>query len=139
MIAHLFDLIYFFLCFFNDRAPPEIYTYVHTLSLHDALPISRLQHRGAAHPCRGYRRCRADRPHPARRPGLSHGAVRAVRSHRAGYFPCGDGVGVSRSEEHTSELQSLMRISYAVFCLKKNIRNTTISERSIKAITKQTR
>src|SRR3546814_2380824 len=29
------------------------------------------------------------------------------------------GVGVQRSEEHTSELQSLMRISYAVFCLKK--------------------
>src|SRR3546814_16712894 len=29
-------------------------------------------------------------------------------------------VGVIRSEEHTSELQSLMRISYAVFCLKKN-------------------
>src|SRR3546814_1655596 len=27
--------------------------------------------------------------------------------------------GTSRSEEHTSELQSLMRISYAVFCLKK--------------------
>src|SRR3546814_8769126 len=35
---------------------------------------------------------------------------------------------VDRSEEHTSELQSLMRISYAVFCLKKkknNIQNTT--------------
>src|SRR3546814_2272911 len=32
--------------------------------------------------------------------------------------------GVFRSEEHTSELQSLMRISYAVFCLKKkNIKN----------------
>src|SRR3546814_7872161 len=34
-----------------------------------------------------------------------------------------------RSEEHTSELQSLMRISYAVFCLKKNKKkntNTTI-------------
>src|SRR3546814_1994984 len=29
-----------------------------------------------------------------------------------------------RSEEHTSELQSLMRISYAVFCLKKKIKNT---------------
>src|SRR3546814_2515031 len=29
------------------------------------------------------------------------------------------GHGDSRSEEHTSELQSLMRISYAVFCLKK--------------------
>src|SRR3546814_4249585 len=36
----------------------------------------------------------------------------------------------SRSEEHTSELQSLMRISYAVFCLKKknqNTKKTTIS------------
>src|SRR3546814_10106736 len=30
-----------------------------------------------------------------------------------------------RSEEHTSELQSLMRISYAVFCLKHKIQNTT--------------
>src|SRR3546814_7396107 len=30
-----------------------------------------------------------------------------------------DSVAASRSEEHTSELQSLMRISYAVFCLKK--------------------
>src|SRR3546814_10531869 len=31
----------------------------------------------------------------------------------------GIGGGAGRSEEHTSELQSLMRISYAVFCLKK--------------------
>src|SRR3546814_5242328 len=31
----------------------------------------------------------------------------------------------ARSEEHTSELQSLMRISYAVFCLKKNTLTTT--------------
>src|SRR3546814_5549303 len=30
----------------------------------------------------------------------------------------------ARSEEHTSELQSLMRISYAVFCLKKNQKTT---------------
>src|SRR3546814_10286974 len=30
----------------------------------------------------------------------------------------------TRSEEHTSELQSLMRISYAVFCLKKKKKNT---------------
>src|SRR3546814_1988293 len=30
-----------------------------------------------------------------------------------------DKIGYERSEEHTSELQSLMRISYAVFCLKK--------------------
>src|SRR3546814_7109816 len=35
--------------------------------------------------------------------------------------PAGTGTGPPRSEEHTSELQSLMRISYAVFCLKKNI------------------
>src|SRR3546814_6237681 len=33
-------------------------------------------------------------------------------------------VVVGRSEEHTSELQSLMRISYAVFCLKTNNKNT---------------
>src|SRR3546814_5864977 len=32
-----------------------------------------------------------------------------------------------RSEEHTSELQSLMRISYAVFCLKKKKTHTTVS------------
>src|SRR3546814_7072147 len=31
-----------------------------------------------------------------------------------------EGEDMGRSEEHTSELQSLMRISYAVFCLKKN-------------------
>src|SRR3546814_5181250 len=34
-----------------------------------------------------------------------------------------DADGVGRSEEHTSELQSLMRISYAVFCLKKKKTN----------------
>src|SRR3546814_3763832 len=32
--------------------------------------------------------------------------------------------GLIRSEEHTSELQSLMRISYAVFCLKKKIKQS---------------
>src|SRR3546814_5124913 len=32
---------------------------------------------------------------------------------------------IARSEEHTSELQSLMRISYAVFCLKKKNKNNT--------------
>src|SRR3546814_6001782 len=36
-----------------------------------------------------------------------------------------------RSEEHTSELQSLMRISYAVVCLKKNILNIYITITSI--------
>src|SRR3546814_1388635 len=35
------------------------------------------------------------------------------------------GTFIRRSEEHTSELQSLMRISYAVFCLKKKINKDT--------------
>src|SRR3546814_9426485 len=38
---------------------------------------------------------------------------------------------VERSEEHTSELQSLMRISYAVFCLKKKKKNTEIDTSNI--------
>src|SRR3546814_3156680 len=37
-----------------------------------------------------------------------------------------DVVATVRSEEHTSELQSLMRISYAVFCLKKKIIKTIV-------------
>src|SRR3546814_3041979 len=48
---------------------------------------------------RGQRRCQADGAEP-RRLG-------------------GNEIESERSEEHTSELQSLMRISYAVFCLKK--------------------
>src|SRR3546814_9905927 len=36
---------------------------------------------------------------------------------------------VRRSEEHTSELQSLMRISYAVFCLKKKTTNENLISR----------
>src|SRR3546814_2296770 len=43
---------------------------------------------------------------------------------------CEPGVGAAhRSEEHTSELQSLMRISYAVFCLKKKKTNNTKSNK----------
>src|SRR3546814_2518162 len=38
---------------------------------------------------------------------------------QVGHRPGRDGLPALRSEEHTSELQSLMRISYAVFCLKK--------------------
>src|SRR3546814_2672986 len=40
-----------------------------------------------------------------------------------------------RSEEHTSELQSLMRISYAVFCLKKKIDNNIHLEVFVGSIT----
>src|SRR3546814_10476014 len=48
--------------------------------------------------------------------GAVHGGIRRP--------PLGGGrAGGGRSEEHTSELQSLMRISYAVFCLKKKTEN----------------
>src|SRR3546814_9160510 len=43
--------------------------------------------------------------------------IRCAR--RAQYKPAAAASAGHRSEEHTSELQSLMRISYAVFCLKK--------------------
>src|SRR3546814_5695686 len=62
--------------------------------------------------------------HPARR-SASHTCARTTCGPPSAY--------VARSEEHTSELQSLMRISYAVFCLKKkkkqllNINNNNIS------------
>src|SRR3546814_7579627 len=42
-----------------------------------------------------------------------------------------------RSEEHTSELQSLMRISYAVFCLKKKNKQTQNKSKNLKTITRQ--
>src|SRR3546814_2105860 len=47
------------------------------------------------------------------------GAIEEDRLHLA-FQPL---IELSRSEEHTSELQSLMRISYAVFCLKKKRKN----------------
>src|SRR3546814_9658282 len=40
---------------------------------------------------------------------------------------------LTRSEEHTSELQSLMRISYAVFCLKKQKKNIQTNRKQEKA------
>src|SRR3546814_18572078 len=64
-------------------------------------------------------------PKDARHPyaGVLHPQL--VRAHlpdaRHPVVPVGAGHG--RSEEHTSELQSLMRISYAVFCLKKKKNN----------------
>src|SRR3546814_9373901 len=45
--------------------------------------------------------------------GIAVGIGGARDGHHRRHF------GIARSEEHTSELQSLMRISYAVFCLKK--------------------
>src|SRR3546814_4390580 len=65
----------------------------------------------------------------ARRIGADHAIVELdpLLIKRDQHLPCVGGEGVSvknRSEEHTSELQSLMRSSYAVFCLKKK-KNTT--------------
>src|SRR3546814_2865565 len=51
--------------------------------------------------------------------------VRALAIEKTRAIEEADGDG--RSEEHTSELQSLMRISYAVFCLKKKNNNTIIT------------
>src|SRR3546814_8074861 len=48
--------------------------------------------------------------------GLAEAAVESARKWTFHTPSTGD---LARSEEHTSELQSLMRISYAVFCLKK--------------------
>src|SRR3546814_15056883 len=50
-----------------------------------------------------------------------YGAIRAA-VYAIGGWEDGYTNTVPRSEEHTSELQSLMRISYAVFCLKKKIK-----------------
>src|SRR3546814_5422831 len=54
----------------------------------------------------------------ARRPGDEGGGAVLLRALRQAVRHQGLGRAY-RSEEHTSELQSLMRISYAVFCLKK--------------------
>src|SRR3546814_3489865 len=53
-----------------------------------------------------------------------------ARLHPGGAGPREDVEVEGRSEEHTSELQSLMRISYAVFCLKKKntLRNIPLSQ-----------
>src|SRR3546814_6726573 len=53
------------------------------------------------------------------------------------YDVSGAGDTVVRSEEHTSELQSLMRISYAVFCLKKKKKKTNTTEKQNKITKKE--
>src|SRR3546814_2335778 len=92
----------------------------------------------------GFRKVRRSRLHAALavarrfRPGV--GVERGLAESRAGPEA---GAGqfmrirlLHRSEEHTSELQSLMRISYAVFCLKKkNQQTTNTSTTTYKSIT----
>src|SRR3546814_5910646 len=59
--------------------------------------------------------------------GVPFGSARTVGtpSQPPPAFAGGGARARGRSEEHTSELQSLMRISYAVFCLTKNTHNKT--------------
>src|SRR3546814_8629577 len=99
--------------FFNYTATTEIYSNSHTLSLPRALPIwapgrlrGRLRRAGGRE-----RRSKAEgRRGPA---AGEHSLPRRRGGERSGLRQA------ARSDEHTSELQSLMRISYAVFLLKK--------------------
>src|SRR3546814_3751963 len=61
----------------------------------------------------------AGRSGPTKGPDYTH----RVREPSLGHYPW----PASRSEEHTSELQSLMRSSYAVFCLTKKKKETSAS------------
>src|SRR3546814_6458011 len=60
-------------------------------------------------------------PDAERAPGILRGGIVGYharqRTQASGDVADNPGMGMARSEEHTSELQSLMRISYAVFCL----------------------
>src|SRR3546814_2160297 len=124
--------------FFNDTATTEIYTYRHTLSRPYALPSSgrdgatfRRPRTGQAGLGRELDQC-TDGPHRRRRrrDAAEHDRREDPRpaagpSPRQGRPLQPDSrlttrnKTMARSEEHTSELQSLMRISYAVFCLQK--------------------
>src|SRR3546814_5264962 len=93
------------------------YTTLFLSQRHGAFPGGRDRRPGRDHRDRGRGRRTRRQPDDCRtcrefRPSAAPPAPRTRRAR--------DGkIGVSRSEEHTSELQSLMRISYAVFCLKK--------------------
>src|SRR3546814_6766645 len=78
----------------------------------------------------------ADREEASARPGNRDGEPPPLRlsGRQRRREPAQPGGGLSRprafrSEEHTSELQSLMRISYAVFCLKKKRENQNTEQK----------
>src|SRR3546814_10322635 len=119
--------------FFNETATTEIYTYVHTLSLHDALPILApgwMATESIARPFASIALSQARRAGARAAPividTVSGPAAVLPSSVKPASAALDQLIASSgRSEEHTSELQSLMRISYAVFCLKKKNINTT--------------
>src|SRR3546814_2726628 len=103
--------------FFNDTSTTEIYTYLHTLALHDALPICGISLVARIHDQYPGLPCMMLSGHM-----LDHYVRLAFKAGARGYALKDNSTGILegiRSEEHTSELQSLMRISYDVFCLKK--------------------
>src|SRR3546814_1487984 len=99
---------YFFIFFFLMIRRPPRSTRTDTLFPYTTLFRSRTG-RAASHfqTFRGKQNCALREPTPAFRQSHIPNCDRGKR------------IAVRRSEEHTSELQSLMRISYAVFCLKK--------------------
>src|SRR3546814_13909094 len=104
----------FFPSFFSDPATTESYTSLPHLSLHYALPISPQSPPVAiagddAAASAGNQAAGAVEPRARSLSG--RGARRQSPISKAGR------TSGRRSEEHTSELQPLMRISYAVFCL----------------------
>src|SRR3546814_10207313 len=91
------------------------------LGCYDNLSLRR-GHEGQEHMGALQARCRADDPgaFPARslaRPGPDRLSASVDPLSICSAQPAADHLAHPRSEEHTSELQSLMRISYAVFCL----------------------
>src|SRR3546814_9330089 len=120
---YIYDLLVSYLFFLMIRGPPRA-TRTDTL-----FPYTTLFRSVRRRLCLGW----LGRSGPLMEPGDSSDKQAAQPSIRSaallGLCPrCGERTlfsGVIRSEEHTSELQSLMRISYAVFCLKKNKRYTS--------------
>src|SRR3546814_8104176 len=101
------------------RRPPRSTRTDTTLSLHDALPISYVPGKAASDDGRKLAKLSANE-NPL---GTSPKAREAFMAATADLATYPDPAAAAlregiRSEEHTSELQSLMRISYAVFCLK---------------------
>src|SRR3546814_6578091 len=115
--------------FFNDTATTDIYTDGHTLSLHDALPIS---HGSAPAGDAVSSMIAAPNAIIGRPSGLEASLNIPLQRARSS----GRGRPRARSEEHTSELQSLMRNSYAVFCLKKKTTKSINTALLIKIIQK---
>src|SRR3546814_4283476 len=106
--------------FINDTATTKIYTDGHTLSRHDALPIYPVAWYEGTTMSSGRQMLLADHQGSIVSMADAGGALAGINSYDEWGVPdVGNSGRFQRSEEHTSELQSLMRISYAVFCLQK--------------------